>query len=227
MYLDRLAYTKDVLFCFDGRCRIVAAAVLIMAAVSATGIPALVIGIALCCMLLFRDLRVTVLRLFPVNLMMAAVWLSVPFGLEPASALRYTLRVNAAALLAMVFVIPMGVGRIASAMATLKVPPKLVSLFVLTYRSLFLMSGRLSTALVSMKLRLPPCGTLHRWRSFAAVFAATMASAVFRSHRVSLAMAARGFDGVFPRTHKFTWRFRDTALLLLCAAVAAFQAVWG
>jgi cobalt/nickel transport system permease protein len=173
----------------------------------------------LCLALLFRDLRVTLLRLIPVNMMMAAVWLSVPFGLSSRSALLYTLRVNAAALLSMVFIIPMGIGAIASSMAMLKVPPKLVSLFVLTYRCLFLMRGRISTALVSMKLRSPERGTIwYRWRSFAAVFASTMAGAVFRAHRVTQAMIVRGFDGVFPVTRPFNWRLCDTVTLVLCAA---------
>jgi cobalt/nickel transport system permease protein len=125
----------------------------------------------------------------------------------------------------MAFVIPMGAGAIAQALISLRVPDKLASLFVLTYRCLFLMGGRLSTALVSMRLRSPENGTFRLWRSFAAVFASVTAAAVFRSRRVSVAMMARGFDGALPRTRRYEWRLRDTAVLVLCAAAALLAVI--
>ena len=72
-----------------------------------------------------------------------------------------------------------------------------------------------------MRLRSPENGTFRLWRSFAAVFAATTARAVFRSQRVSQAMVSRGFDGAFPVTVTFKWKARDTVLLTSCATVSA------
>jgi cobalt/nickel transport system permease protein len=220
MYLDRLEYKKDFLRFVDGRCRFVSAVALIIGAVYTTSIAALSVGIAACLILLCREPRVTAVRLLAVNAVTAAVWVSLVIGMEAGRALLYTLRINAAALLYMAFVIPMGAGAIAQSLLGLRVPDKLASLFVLTYRSLFLMGGRLSTALVSMRLRSPENGTFRQWRSFAAVFASVTAAAVFRSRRVSLAMMARGFDGALPRTRKYEWKPRDTAVLVLCASAS-------
>jgi energy-coupling factor transporter transmembrane protein EcfT len=226
MYLDRLEYRKDVLSPFDGRCRFVSAAFLLTAAVYTTSAVTLSSAMLLCLTVHARELRVTFLRLIPVNVMAAAVWIPVLFGFDAGRALLYTLRINAAALLYMVFIIPMSISAIASSMTKLHVPEKLVSLFVLTYRSIFLLHERFATALISMRLRNPRNGTLSLWRSFAAVFASTTAAAVFRAQRVSLARAARGFDGGFPVTHTFKWRARDSALLSFSIIVFVLGTVW-
>ncbi|MDR2795768.1 MAG: energy-coupling factor transporter transmembrane protein EcfT [Spirochaetaceae bacterium] len=227
MYLDRLEYKKDFLFPLDKRCRFLSAALLIIAAVYTTNLAALSGIIGFCVLLLSRELRVTFLRLTQVNMMTAALWLTAPFGFSIDSALLYTLRINAAALLYMIFIVPMSVSAIASSMTKLKVPEKLVSLFILSYRYIFLLGERLATMLVSMRLRSPENSTFRLWRSFAAVFAATTARAVVRSQKVSLAMISRGFDGVFPVTVTFKWKARDTILLLLCAGLSALALYFG
>ncbi|MDR1363610.1 MAG: energy-coupling factor transporter transmembrane protein EcfT [Spirochaetaceae bacterium] len=223
MYLDKLEYKKDFLRSIDGRCRFISAALLLTAAVYTTSLTALSTMAVCCLLLLSRELRVTALRLLAVNTLMLAVWISTLFGLSPRSAVFYTLRLNAAALVYMSLIIPMSISELASSMAKLKIPEKLISLFILTYRYIFLMSGRLSTALVSMRLRSPENGTFYMWRSFAAVFASTMTAAVFRSRRVSLAMISRGFNGAFPITRVFKWRTRDTVFLTLCVVISSFM----
>ncbi|MDR3356166.1 MAG: energy-coupling factor transporter transmembrane protein EcfT [Spirochaetaceae bacterium] len=223
MYLDRLEYKKDILRPIDGRCRFLAAAVLIAAVVYTTSAEALAACIALCALALSREPRVSGLRLLPVNMMTAALWLPAAFGFGADSALLYTLRINAAALVYMVFIVPMSISAIASSMTRLKVPGKLVSLFILSYRYIFLLGERLSATLSSMRLRSPETGTLQLWRSFAAVFAATTAHAVFRAQKVSMAMVSRGFDGAFPLTLTFKWRTRDTVILSLCLCVSALS----
>lgn len=221
MYLDRLEYKKDFLSPIDKRCRFISAAFLIVSVIYTTGAAALSGAIVLCLLPLSRELRVTFLRLIPVNMMTAAFWLTVPFGFSMESAVLYTLRINAAALLYMIFIIPMSVSALASSMTKLGAPEKLVSLFILSYRYIFLLAGRVRVMLVSMRLRSPENGTFRLWRSFAAVFAATTARAVFRSQRVSQAMVSRGFDGAFPVTVTFKWKARDTVLLTSCATVSA------
>ncbi|MDR2098257.1 MAG: energy-coupling factor transporter transmembrane protein EcfT [Spirochaetaceae bacterium] len=220
MYLDRLEYKKDFLLPLDGRCRFVSAVLLIIAAVSATSVLTLSVIIIFCVLLLAREPRITLLRLSAVNVMSAAVWITVLFGFSAKSAAIYTLRINSAALLYMVFIIPMNISVIASSMTMLGIPKKLTSLFILTYRYIFLMSEHLSSALTAMRLRCPGGGTARLWRSFAAVFAATTASAIFRSQRISWAMVSRGFNGAFPVTHTFRWRTHDTAVLALSLAVS-------
>ncbi|MDR1249180.1 MAG: energy-coupling factor transporter transmembrane protein EcfT [Treponema sp.] len=225
MYLDRLEFKKDPLGSFDGRCRLLAAALVILAAAGITNAAMLCAAALAFLAALFRELNVAFRRLLPVNMMAVALWLPVVAGFSPHSALLYTLRINAAALAYMCLVTPMGISRIASSLSALKTPEKLVSLFVLTHRSLFLLHGGLSTALVSMRSRQPENTALRQWRSLAAVFAATLVRAAFRAEKVNVAMASRGFDGGFPVTVSFRWRIRDSVLLGACALLFA-AVVW-
>ena len=106
-------------------------------------------------------------------------------------------------------------------MSALKLPEKLVALFVLTYRYIFLLYQGLAAALTAMRLRLPENNTLSQWRSLAAVFATTLTRAAFRSEKIRIAMLNRGFEGRFPVTLSFTWRLRDSALLAVSACFFA------
>ncbi|MDR1249910.1 MAG: energy-coupling factor transporter transmembrane protein EcfT [Treponema sp.] len=221
MYLDRLEFKKDSLRSFDGRCRLLAAASVILAAAVITN-TAMLCAVALALLAaLLRELSVVFRRLIPVNLMACALWLPVIAGFSPHSALLYTLRINCAALAYMCFVAPMGISLIASSMSALRIPEKLVSLFILTHRSIFLLYGGLATALISMRSRLPESAALRQWRSLAAVFAATVTRAAFRAEKVGVAMSSRGFDGSFPAAVSFRWRTRDSVLLAACAGFFA------
>jgi cobalt/nickel transport system permease protein len=226
MYLPRLEFKKDPLRGFDGRCRLLSAFILISAAVTTTSFFILVGIIVLCLPALIREPRVTLPRLAAVNSMAVALWLPVAAGFDPSGvlltkALLYTLRLNCAALLAMVLVVPMGISVLAASMAGLKVPGKMVSLFLLTYRCIFLLHDRLFTALGSMGLRCTIKSDIYRWRSLAAVFASVLAGAAFRGKKVWTAMVCRGFDGTFPVTAALVWRFRDGLFLAACAVFLA------
>ncbi|MDR3123024.1 MAG: energy-coupling factor transporter transmembrane protein EcfT [Treponema sp.] len=225
MYLDRPGFKKDPLKSFDGRCRLLAAASVIISAVTITDAALLcaVTLIFLCA--LPGEFPATIRRLVPANMMAAALWLPVAAGFDPRSALLYTLRINCAALGYMRFVAPMSISLIASSLSALKLPEKLVALFVLTHRSIFLLYDGLATALAAMRSRLPRNGSVYQWRSLAAVFAAALTRAALRSEKVRIAMSNRGFDGGFPVTVSFSWGIRDTALLTACAGFFA-GVVW-
>ncbi|MDR2176573.1 MAG: energy-coupling factor transporter transmembrane protein EcfT [Treponema sp.] len=221
MYLDRLEFKKDPLKSFDGRCRLLSAALVIISVVTAAK-PALPGAAALLCLCAAPgEFRVTIRRLVPVNMMAAALWLPLIAGFSPHSALLYTLRINCAALVYMRFVAPMSISLIASSMSALRLPEKLVSLFVLTYRYIFLLHEGFATTLTAMRSRLPEHATLYQWRSLGAVFAATLTRAALRSEKIRIAMSNRGFDGSFPVTVSFRWRLRDTALLAMSAGLLA------
>jgi cobalt/nickel transport system permease protein len=227
MYPDRLEFKKDPFRGFDGRCRLLSAVLLISAAITAADYvtPG---GIILGCLLvLSREARVTVRRLIPVNVMTAVLWLPAAAGFDPSAALRYTLRINCAALISMCFVFPMGISPLAAALAGLKAPSKLAALFILTCRYIFLLHDRLFTALASMGLRGTIHNHLYRWRSISAVFASVLTGALFRGEKIRAAMVCRGFDGVFPVTVVLKWKFRDTLLLAACAAFSAFVIIKG
>jgi energy-coupling factor transporter transmembrane protein EcfT len=106
-YLDRLEFKKDVLKGFDGRCRFISVLFLIASLVNSNNKIILLSAVLVCLGLLIREFRVSFLRLLPVNMMAVALWwLPVLFGVNANTALLYTLRINAAALLYMCFIIP-------------------------------------------------------------------------------------------------------------------------
>jgi cobalt/nickel transport system permease protein len=221
MYPDRLEFKKDPLRLFDGRCRMLSAFLLTAAAISTTSYLALAAIIAGCLPVLLREARTSLLRLIPVNAMAAALWLPVAAGFDPSLALLYTLRINCAALLSMCLVFPMGVSLFAASLAGLNVPRSLTALFILTCRAIFLLYERLFTALASMRLRCTIQNDLYRWRSISAVFASVLSGAVIRGEKLRIAMMCRGFDGAFPVTVTFRWKFRDSLLLAACAVLSA------
>jgi cobalt/nickel transport system permease protein len=246
MYLDRLELKHDCLagFPFNGidpRCRVAAGAACILSVVSLSRwyVLAAVIVALLAPAVLAGETRTVLRRLIPVNLFCLVLWLTIPLNTwvaaaaaaapaaeaPAAAALRYTLRINAAALVYMLFIVPLGIGGLANVLMKCGVPGKLVALLILTYRYIFLLYGRLSTALSSMAQRRPQQNTLTVWRSYTAVFASSLAAALFRSARIEAAMRERGFDGVFPVTAGFAWKARDTVWLLVFLGLAAAAAV--
>jgi cobalt/nickel transport system permease protein len=222
MYPDRLEFKYDPLKTFDPRCRLASGLVFICTVLYITSGLLLVCLIVSVALWLFRDIRIVLLRLSGLNLFCAMLFVTMPLGGEPLSAaLLYTLRINAAALLSMLFVISMGMGNLIPALSQLKVPGKLVSLLVLSYRYLFVLYRRVFHSVLSLRLRRPRQTTAMAWRSYAAAFASVFAGALFRSRKVKQAAEARGFDGLFPLTRTFKWKTRDS---LACAATAFISA---
>ncbi|MDR0451999.1 MAG: energy-coupling factor transporter transmembrane protein EcfT [Treponema sp.] len=144
-------------------------------------------------------------------------------GLEAAlkAALLYTLRINAAALVYMALIVPLGIGGLANALLKLRFPAKLVALFLLSYRYIFVMHQRVFAAILSLRLRQPRQGTLGRWRSYTAVFGTALASALLRSRKIGRALQSRGFDGGLPLTRAFALKPRDLLFLGGAALLSA------
>jgi cobalt/nickel transport system permease protein len=159
------------------------------------------------------------MRLIPINTFVIMLVASLPLGEYLASALNntephvidslhnalvYGARINIAALLYMIFIIPMGISALSGALMKMGVPPKLITLLILTYRFIFILWERIFTATLSLRLRKPKTmPKLTEFRAYAAMFAAVIISAEQRSRKVITAMKARGFDGVFPITVYF------------------------
>jgi cobalt/nickel transport system permease protein len=214
MYPNSLAFNHDPLKTSDARCRLAAGAVFIMAVIQVSAFCLLIGVIPVLFLALARDGKTVMRRMVRVNVFCLMLFVTMPLGGESAlKAALYTLRVNAAALAYMFFVIPMNMGVIASALLALKVPPKLAALLVLCYRYIFVLYERVFVAILAMRLRRPRQGTLAAWRSYTAVFSSALASAVLRSEKVSAAMRLRGFDGSFPITTTFKWKAQDSLLL--------------
>jgi cobalt/nickel transport system permease protein len=240
MYLDRLEFKNDPLsfFSFDLRCRVVSAFLLIASAVTVSHYGILAALIIMLMVLLLKSIRIVLLRLIPVNIFTLMLWVSLPLGALITSrlegntgtvpysdalcdALVFTLRINAAALLYMVFLIPIGISGLSSALSKLAVPKKLVSLLILSYRFIFVMFERVYVSVISMRLRQGAGRAMtEQWRSYAAVFASSFLSAEFRSQKIWMAMESRGFDGAFPITRTFRWKRPDTFLLAASVILA-------
>jgi cobalt/nickel transport system permease protein len=132
-------------------------------------------------------------------------------------------------MLYMFFIIPMSISAISSSLTVLKMPSKLVSLLILTYRYIFLLQERFLTAQKSMLLRRTEHNDKESWRYLSAIFVSSMVRAVFRGEKIWIAMSARGFEGSFPVTVSFRWKIRDTILFatcLLCFFVVLLRGKW-
>jgi energy-coupling factor transporter transmembrane protein EcfT len=239
MYLTSLEFNHDILRNIDPRCRLGAGIALTLPAIQ-SGSP-LILGslIFALCMCLVRDISVVVRRLMAVNVFTLFLWITLPLGAlvtdlaggaSPgisgalSRALVYTLRINAAALLYMVTIIPLGIGGLANTLARLHCPAKLNALFLLTYRYIFIMYERIFVSLRSMAIRRPQQTTLGRWRSYAAVFGTALISAFLRAQKVGKALQVRGFTGRIPVTRSFAWKVRDTLFLAFSLLLAL--ALW-
>jgi energy-coupling factor transporter transmembrane protein EcfT len=221
MYPDKLEFKGDPLTRIDPRCRIAAGIMLIFAALHLTNFFLLAGLISAAFFALFQDAKTVLRRLAAVNTFCAVLFITMPLsGNSFTAPLLYTLRVNAAALFYMLFAAALGIGRLAPALAALKVNEKLVALLILTYRYLFVMYDRIFRSLLSMRLRRPRRAAHPAWRTYTALFAAAFADAFIRTQKINRAAQARGFDGVFPITRTFRWKTRDTLALLIAAVVS-------
>jgi energy-coupling factor transporter transmembrane protein EcfT len=194
---------------------------------------ALVLGAAFS---LRREGKRVLARLLPVNLfalflvltvLQGALWEGAGgSGVRAAlgAALVYVLRINAAALLYMALIIPLGIGGLTNALLKLRCPEKLAALLLLTYRALFVMYQRLFVAAASLRLRQPRQGTLGQWKSYAAVFGTALVSALQRSGKIGRALQSRGFCGSLPITRSFALKAGD--LLFLAGALLLAALLW-
>lgn len=220
MCLDKLEFKNDLLKSLDPRCRLAAGFLFIFTLLYVTKFLLLLVVIASAIILLARDIKTVLLRLGAVNMFCILLFVTMPLGGESIeAAFLYTLRVNAAALLYMFFIIPLGIENLAPALAALKVPAKLVSLLVLSYRYLFVLYRRVFYAVLSLRLRRPRQTTAMTWKSYGAVFASIFVSAFFRAQKVSRAARTRDFSGIFPVMRFFRWRMRDTFASIVLAVI--------
>lgn len=236
MYLDRLEFKNDAFRGIDPRCRIGAGAGLILSSLTLSS-PLLLAGLILGAAIpLWRDGKRVLARLLPVNLFALVLVLTLPLGAlwggagSPGvrealwEALVYTLRINAAAVLYMALIIPLGIGGLTNALLKLRCPEKLAALLLLTYRSLFVMYQRLFVSAASLKLRQPRQGALEEWQSYSAVFGTALVSALQRSRKIGRALKSRGFDGSLPITRTFILRPGD--LFFFAGALLIAAGLW-
>lgn len=177
-------------------------------------------------------------RLLAVNLFLVFLWLTVPptmpgetlaawgplhFSREGVElATLATLKANAILCLFLALVTSMPSPVIGHALEKLRCPPKLVFLFLFTYRYIHVIADehrRLNTA---ARLRgFTPRSNLHTYRTVGQMLGMVLARSYDRSLRVYEAMILRGFEGRFQSVAGFRAGFLDRLFLAFaCAGLA-------
>ena len=178
-------------------------------------------------------------RLAVVNAFILFLWATVPatmpgetlLALGPVSFSRegmslawlVTLKSNAILMAFLALAATMNAPTMGHAMDRLGVPPKLVFLFLFTYRYLHVIADEWRRLITAARLRgfVPRTG-MHSYRTIAHLLAMVLVRSFDRSGRVYQAMVLRGFAGRFASVVGFRARSRDAlfALFWLTATAA-------
>jgi cobalt/nickel transport system permease protein len=112
---------------------------------------------------------------------------------------------------------PVVLGR---ALARLRVPTKLVHLFLLTVRYIGVLHEEYQSLRRAMRARaFTPRSNFHTWRSFGNLLGMLLVRSLERSQRVMAAMKCRGFDGRFHLLSEQHWQWRDSLLIFIAVAL--------
>lgn len=181
-------------------------------------------------------LRDVAKRVAMVNGLVLFLWLIVPvtypgqalFSAGPLTAtregvfvaLRITVKSNAILLAFIALIATSPVAILGAALSRLRVPEKIVHLFLLTYRYIFVMEEEYRRLVRSAAVRgFRPSTRLHTYRTFAYLVGMLFVRATERAERVHKAMVCRGFSGRFHTLYEFSCTRRDLAWL--AAAITA------
>jgi cobalt/nickel transport system permease protein len=140
-----------------------------------------------------------------------------------ARAILIVLKANAVALAVLALVGSMEPVVLGHALARLRVPAKLVQLFLFTVRYVGVIHDEYRRLRQAMRARaFVARADRHTWRSFGWLIGMLLVRSFERSERIVAAMKCRGFDGRFHLIDRSVWRPRDTALgAVLLVAIAA------
>lgn len=159
-------------------------------------------------------------RLWTINLFAAFLWLFLPFSvpgravavLGPltatdaglAQALLVTLKTNAVMLWFVALVATCDAAALGQALGRLGVHPKLVFLFLFTYRFVHVLGAELDRLTCAARLRgFVPASSVHTYRTLASLVAMVLIGAMRRAEMSRQAMLLRGFDGRFATLRAF------------------------
>ncbi|MDR1586051.1 MAG: energy-coupling factor transporter transmembrane protein EcfT [Treponema sp.] len=229
MYLNRLDITHDVLRRFDPRARVIAGVSLILVSIHLTHYTILAGIIAASMLLLRRDLFPLIKRLAPLEVFCALFLPQALCGLLPGRmAIVFILRIHCAAFLYMLTVASMGFGAFTQALAALRVNPKLISILYLTHRYIYMMGDTVFLAVKAMRFRKNANnnGLIFIWKSYAAVFAASLCAAYVKAESAGAALLSRGFDGLIPQTSVRRWGVADSVLVGSCLVSAGIYGTY-
>lgn len=165
-------------------------------------------------------------RLLIVNGFIFFLWVVVPmtfpgeplFSLGPVDytlsgvvlSARITLKSNAIVLVLMAMISTSYLSTLGYALNRLKVPEKIIYLFLITYRYIFVIEQEYQRLIRAARIRCFEPGTnLHTYRTYAYLVGMLFVRASARAERVYQAMICRGFSGKFHTLQDFTFTGYD------------------
>ena len=175
-------------------------------------------------------------RLAVVNGLILFFWLVLPltfegkplFYLGPLAVTRegvilsaqITLKSNAILLAFISLIASMSIATLGHAMNRLYIPDKIVHLFLLTYRYIFVIDQEYQRLSRSAKIRSFRPGTnAHTYRTYAYLIGILFVRASARAQRVHQAMLCRGFKGKFYCLREFSMSLFDWTWSVIMAVV--------
>lgn len=177
------------------------------------------------------SLRKVCLRLLVINTLVFILWLFVPFTIDgrtlfhlgPLNAtiegviycLLITIKSNSIVIIIMALTGTMSPVKMGRAMGSLRVPSKIVFLFIFTYRYIHAIHReymRLKDAIDIRGFR--PGTNLHTYRTYAYLIGMLLIKSHNRAERVQAAMLCRGFHGKFYDLSEFSLRPSDILLFI-------------
>jgi cobalt/nickel transport system permease protein len=204
-----------------------------------TLIAALILGVAMVLLARLNFLMV-LKRLLVVNGFIFFLWLVLPFTFpgEPIFSVgpldytlsgivlsaRITLKSNAILLSLIALTGTSYLATLGYALNQLKVPDKIIFLFLITYRYIFVIEQEYQRLIRAARVRCFEPGTnLHTYRTYAYLVAMLFVRASARADRVYHAMLCRGFTGKFHTLRHFTFSKSDLAWAFALGAGLMFM----
>jgi cobalt/nickel transport system permease protein len=181
---------------------------------------ALMAGLAI--VLLARvGVKEVVRRLVPVNLFILFLWLFLPFTVKghPVFSLgplvvtyegllyatQISLKSNAIVIALVALIVSTPILTLGHAMHELRIPEKIVHLFLFTYRYIFVIHREFIRLMNAIKVRgFRPATNMHTYKTFAYLVGMLLVRSSERAERVLDAMQCRGFKGRFYSLSQFS-----------------------
>ncbi|MCP4160595.1 MAG: cobalt ECF transporter T component CbiQ [Deltaproteobacteria bacterium] len=143
-------------------------------------------------------------------------------------ALRITLKSFSIILLFNALISTMNFSVLGSSMESLKVPLKIVYLFLMTFRYISVLDEEYKRLMQAAKIRGFKAGVnLHTYKTYGNILGMLFVNAHERGNRVYKAMVCRGFNGKFYSLQNFKISFKDfifaSMMVLLISAVLTLE----
>ncbi|MEA3470301.1 MAG: cobalt ECF transporter T component CbiQ [Thermodesulfobacteriota bacterium] len=141
-------------------------------------------------------------------------------------ALRITVKCNTILLIMIATLSTTSVFNLGHAMGQLRVPDKIIHLFLFTYRYIHVIFQEYLRLTNAMKVRgFVPRSNIHTYRSYAYLVGMLLVRSYDRAERIHSAMLLRGFDGRYYSLNQFSIG-RGDILYLSAMLIAILGLVW-